>query len=84
MSERHYREPATEISVTGITHCACAAILARPTRTFIDLNVADSPRKAGFAGACVAPLTRVGTCGPIHARLVVGTVVEIWNTQLKC
>lgn len=58
---------------------AASAVAAGVPSAFVDLGLTAGPSEAGPAGTGVAALARVATSGSIHARLVVGAVVEIWT-----
>lgn len=58
---------------------AASAVAAGVPSAFVDLDLTAGPSEAGPAGTGVAALARVATSGSIHARLVVGAVVEIWT-----
>lgn len=61
----------------GDTDIAAAAVLAGVALALVGLDLAAGSRKAGPAGAGVAPLARVGAGGAVLARAVVGAVVEV-------
>lgn len=59
------------------THQAVASIATGQAVTLPDLQVTVNPGEARQAGAGVAALARVHTCGAIPAGFVVGAVVQI-------
>lgn len=71
---KHSRCFAAETS----TYRAASSIAAGVPSAFIDLGLTAGSSEARPAGTGVAALARVATSGSIHARLVVGAVVEIW------
>lgn len=61
------------------TYGAASSVAAGVSSTSVDLDLTAGPSEARPAGTGVAALTRVATSGSIHARLVVGAVVEVWG-----
>lgn len=65
------------------THSAAASVVTGVSRAFVDLDLTAGACVSRHTGASVASLASVGTGGSIKTRLMVCTVVQIWNVKNK-
>lgn len=70
---------AAGIAAETSAYRAASSVAAGVPSAFVDLDLTAGPSEAGPARTGVAALARVATSGSIHARFVVGAVVEIWT-----
>ena len=62
-----------------LTHRAAASVPAGGAVALVGLDLAVLAAEAGWAGARVAALARVGARGLVLTRPVVGAVVQVWG-----
>lgn len=63
------------------THGADAAVPAGVAVTLLHLQLTVDPREAGQARARIAALSCVHAGGAVHAGMVMGAEVQIWQRQ---